>query len=150
VGIDQMDGGAGNDTLIGGDGDDLQLGSAGNDIVDGGAGNDFMLGDEGDDTLIGGTGDDIMEGGLGNDVFVFGPAFGNDTIFDFDADPAGGQDRLNVAAFNLNLVTFGSRVTITGDGVDTLVTVNGADGGSITLVGVADPTTVTVADFVLA
>jgi hypothetical protein len=41
-------------------------------------------------------------------------------------------------------------VSIADAGADTLVTVNGADGGTITLVGVTNHTTVTVADFQLS
>ncbi|MNG08544.1 hypothetical protein D3C84_919090 [compost metagenome] len=68
---------------------------------------------------------------------------------DFDANPAGSQDLLNIAAFNLSAVTFASRVSIADAGNDVLVAVNGADGGSIRLVGVVDHTTVTMDDFQL-
>lgn len=149
LGNDQMDGGAGNDTLVGGDGDDLMLGSAGNDTMDGGAGIDFLQGDDGDDTMTGGSGDDTLDVSLGNDVLVFGQGFGNDIVTGFDADPTGGQDRLDISAFGLNLLTFAAGVTITDAGADTLVTINGVDGGTILLVGVADPATVAVTDFVL-
>ncbi len=75
--------------------------------------------------------------------------FGNDTIIGFDANPAGGQDLLNIAAFNLTAATFASRVSIADAGNDVLVTVGGADGGNIRLVGVTDHTSVTIADFQL-
>ncbi|MDO9009956.1 MAG: peroxidase family protein [Thiobacillus sp.] len=151
LGNDQMDGGAGNDILLGGDGDDLLLGSAGNDILSGGAGIDTLQGDDGDDTVTGGAGDDIIDTSLGNDVLVLGAGFGNDIVTGFDADAVGGQDRIDLSAFNLSLITFGSGVTIAddGSGTNTLVTVNGVDGGTILLVGVADPASVTVNDFVL-
>ncbi|MDT4838956.1 RTX calcium-binding nonapeptide repeat (4 copies) [compost metagenome] len=109
-----------------------------------------ITGGAGNDTLNGGAGNDTLTGGLGNDIFVFGLSFGNDIINGFDANPAGGQDLLNIAAFNLTAATFASRVAIADAGADALVTINGADGGSIRLVGVADHTSVTQADFQLA
>ncbi|MCY1456595.1 hypothetical protein D9M71_738250 [compost metagenome] len=66
---------------------------------------------------------------------------------DFDANPAGGQDRLDVSALGITAATFAANVAITDVGVDTRVTI-GAN--SITLVGVADATTVTQADFIVS
>lgn len=45
-----------------------------------------------------------------------------------------GQDLLNIAALGITAATFAARVSIADAGADTLVTVNGADGGTITLV----------------
>lgn len=153
AGNDRLDGGAGNDTLYGGLGDDLLLGGSGDDILDGGAGNDTLDGGLGNDRVTGGAGNDSMDASQGNDIFVFGASgesFGNDRISGFDANPAGGQDLLNIVYFNLTAATFDSRVVISDAGNDTLVTINGTDGGSITLVGVATHTTVTIADFQLS
>ena len=61
-----------------------------------------------------------------------------------------GQDLLNIAALGITAATFAARVSIADAGADTLVTVNGADGGTITLVGDTNHTTVTVADFQLS
>ncbi|MDH1620166.1 hypothetical protein N5F07_03220 [Pseudomonas chengduensis] len=141
AGIDQLYGEAGNDTLLGGDG---------NDLLDGGDGNDVLIGGLGNDVMTGGAGDDFMDASQGNDILVFGANFGNDTVIGFDANPAGGQDLLNIAAFGLTLDTFASRVAIGDAGNDTVVTINGVDGGTITLVGVSNHTTVTVADFQLS
>lgn len=116
-------------------------------VLNGALGNDTLIGGAGNDTLIGGTGNDSLTGGLGNDVFVFSAAFGLDSIQDFDANPVGGQDRINLVGLGITAGTFGASVTIADVGADTLVTI-GAD--SITLVGVADATTVTQADFILA
>jgi len=109
-----------------------------------------MVSGAGNDRLNGGAGNDRLIGGGGDDIFVFGPNFGNDTLIGFDANPAGGQDLLNIAAFGLTLDTFDSRVAIGDAGTDTVVTINGVDGGTITLVGVVNHTTVTVADFQLS
>ncbi|MFI8748322.1 peroxidase family protein [Pseudomonas sp. NPDC077186] len=124
--------------------------SSGNFTGTGNALDNWIQGGAGNDVLTGGAGNDTLVGGLGDDIFVFGPNFGNDTIHGFDANPAGGQDLLNIAAFNLTAATFASRVNIADAGDDVLVTVNGADGGSIRLVGVTDHSTVTIADFQLA
>ncbi|CAD5107743.1 peroxidase family protein [Zestomonas carbonaria] len=128
--------------LYGGAGNFTGTGNALDNLIQGGAGNDVLNGGGGNDTLI---------GGAGNDIFVFGPNFGNDRIMDFDANPAGGgQDFINVVALGITAATFNSRVSITDAGADALVTINGAGGGSIRLVGVNDHTSVTQADFQLA
>jgi Ca2+-binding RTX toxin-like protein len=68
---------AGSDTLIGGAGDDTLLGGVGSDVLDGGAGNDvlhgndFFLGDEAIDVLIGGAGDDTLNADYGHARAVF-------------------------------------------------------------------------------
>ncbi|MDE3740199.1 calcium-binding protein, partial [Pseudomonas resinovorans] len=72
--------------------------------------------------------------------------FGQDRILDFDANPAGGQDRMNVTTLGITAANFAANVGITDIGVSTLVTI-GAN--SITLVGVADATAVTQADFIV-
>ncbi|MCP2020377.1 peroxidase family protein [Pseudomonas laurylsulfatiphila] len=131
-------GGAGNDNLNGADGNDFMLGGLGNDIIDGGAGND---------SITGGAGNDTMNASSGDDVFVFGLAFGNDRIIGFDANAAGGQDLLNFAALNITAATFNTSVNVVDLGADTLLNFGA---GSITLVGVADPNTVSAADFILA
>ena len=106
--------------------------------ITGGAGNDVLTGGAGNDTLI---------GGLGNDTFMFAAGFGNDRVMGFDANPAGGQDLLNIAALGVTAANFAGNVTIADVGADTLVSVGG---DSIRLVGIADATTITQTDFILA
>ncbi|WP_439858875.1 peroxidase family protein [Pseudomonas sp. MBLB4136] len=106
-----------------------------------------IRGGVGNDTLTGGAGNDTLVGGQGNDIFMFGPGFGNDIITDFDADPVGGQDLLNIAALGVTAATFAASVTIADAGADTLVSVGG---GTIRLVGINDATTITQMDFTLA
>ncbi|MCE1082942.1 heme peroxidase [Pseudomonas asiatica] len=148
AGDDNLDGGNGVDVLQGGDGNDTLFGDVGNDTLQGGAGNDFLNGGAGNDTVEGGAGNDTMMATDGNDVFLFSAGFGNDLIINFDAVPQGGQDRLDISALNITAATFAANVTIADVGNDTLVSIGATD--SIRLVGVADATTVTVADFNLA
>ncbi|WEK29101.1 MAG: peroxidase family protein [Candidatus Pseudomonas phytovorans] len=148
IGDDSLDGGNGNDTLQGGDGNDTLFGDVGTDTLIGGAGNDFLNGAAGNDTVVGGAGNDTMIATDGNDVFQFAAGFGNDLIINFDAIAAGGQDRLDITALNITAANFAASVTIADVGADTLVHIGAAD--SIRLVGVADATTVNVADFILA
>jgi len=144
---DSLDGGLGNDILNGGTGSDTLFGDAGNDILSGGSGNDLLNGEVGDDTVNGGAGDDTMMATDGNDVFQFAAGFGNDLIINFDSNATGGQDLLDITAFNITAATFAASVTIADVGDDTLVSIGATD--SIRLVGVADATTVTAADFTL-
>ncbi|MDB5442261.1 MAG: Hemolysin-type calcium-binding protein [Phenylobacterium sp.] len=85
-GNDVLLGGNGADTLIGAGGADTVSGGNGKDSLSGGDGNDKLDGGNGDDTLNGGNGDDLLTGGHGSDRFVFGYAFGHDTITDFGED----------------------------------------------------------------
>ncbi len=139
TGIEAIDGGGGNDSLTGSGGDDVIIGRAGSDVVNGGAGVDI---------LDGGAGNDAMNGGAGNDFFRFFAGFGADTITGFDANPAGGQDLIDLRGLGITAATFASQVTITNaGGGSTLITVVGQ--GTVRLSGVT-VANVTVTDFVLA
>lgn len=143
--------------ITGGTGDDDILGGGGNDTLNGGGGSDELNGGAGNDRLVGGAGNDVLTGGAGNDIFAFGSGFGNDFIQDFDANPVGGQDLIDLSAFGIAAGQFANRVTIQGFGTTiTQVTVadgvdaggNAVVGGQITLVGIRS-TTVTAEDFLL-
>jgi Ca2+-binding RTX toxin-like protein len=136
------------ENAIGGSGNDTITGTGATNVLDGRAGNDTINASGGADIVIGGFGNDIMNGGPGNDTFVFPPGFGNDRINGFDANPAGGQDLLDVKAFGITAANFDTRVGIDDVGPDTVVTVDGGD--TIRLVGVGNATTVTINDFLLA
>jgi Ca2+-binding RTX toxin-like protein len=154
---DQLFGGDGNDLLDGNGGDDKAFGGAGNDNLLGGGGEDELHGEEGNDRISGGAGDDVVDGGAGNDylegnggddVFVFAPDFGNDRVVGFDANPAGGQDLIDLKAFDIDdAVEFAARVDIDDIGADTLVTIDGNASQTIRLVGVGNANTVTIDDF---
>lgn len=137
-------GGTGNNlanTMTGNSGNNKLNGIGGDDIINGLDGNDTLIGGGGDDTLTGGAGNDVMNGGSGNDVFVFAPGFGNDRISGFDANPNGGQDLIDITAYNMM-----ANVMISDAGSNVLITI-GAD--TITLLGVANHLTVTMEDFMV-
>ncbi|GIT90467.1 hypothetical protein JANAI62_00510 [Jannaschia pagri] len=75
---DDLDGGAGNDSLLGRDGDDLLTGGADNDTLRGGRGDDTLNGDSGSDRLEGDDGDDRLSGGSYADTLRGGA--GDDTL----------------------------------------------------------------------
>jgi Animal haem peroxidase/RTX calcium-binding nonapeptide repeat (4 copies) len=115
---------------------------------------DMLVGDDGDNRICGGGDADTMTGGGGGDRFVFLPGFGSDRIEDFNANPANYQDFLDISAFKISADDFGSRVTITNVGADTLITIDGSPGQmtpldqTILLAGTGN-TAVTEQNFVL-
>ncbi len=137
--VENVDGGAGNDTLIGngddnvldgGDGDDTLYGLGGDDRLIGGNGNDTLNGNTGNDTLNGGAGDDTLDGGLGDDTLNGGGGtdtldggLGNDTL-----NGGSGTDTLNGGLGDDTLNGGGGADTLDGGlGDDTLNGENGAD-----------------------
>ena len=134
AGADRLVGGKGEDLLEGGGGRDLLIGGDGHDRLKGGPEADTLLGGAGSDRLAGNAGDDLLQGDEGADRFVFGQDFGRDTIADFDANPAGGQDVINLRLLGISAANFDDLVTIADLGRDTLVTVE--DGGTILCRGV--------------
>jgi Ca2+-binding RTX toxin-like protein len=120
-------------------------------VIRGGASGDTLDGQGGNDFLHGGAGNDSLIGGTGTDSFVFAPGFGSDTVSDFDFDPLGGQDRLDLSGLGITAANFAARVSISPDGAPIVVTIanaGGVAGGIINLPGVT--TGVAIDDFVLA
>jgi Ca2+-binding RTX toxin-like protein len=115
-------------------------------LIDGTAGHNVIKGGGGADVIIGGGGDDDLYGEAGNDSFIFGLASGHDTIFDFEADPAGGQDKIDLQTRGIHVGTFAADVSITASGIDTLIQFIGGD--SITIKGV-DSAIIDITDFKL-
>ncbi len=143
---DSLSGLGGDDSLAGGAGADTLGGGNGDDTLAGGTGDDRLFGRGGDDRLLGGAGNDTLGGGGGNDLFVFGPGSGQDRIRGFDADPTGGQDLLDLAAFGVTAAGFAAQVSVTQVKAGTLVDI-GADGGLLAGVAAAS---VDASDFILA
>jgi Ca2+-binding RTX toxin-like protein len=137
------------ENATGGSGDDRITGDGADNVLDGRAGNDQINAGAGNDIVIGGEGDDQLNGGTDNDTFVFASGFGNDSIQHFDANPAGGQDLLDISRIGITAATFANDVIITDLGNDTQVQI-GTD--SILLVGVngIGANTITQQDFLLA
>ncbi|PYG33079.1 hemolysin type calcium-binding protein [Pelagimonas varians] len=113
---DSVEAGAGDDTIVAGAGDDTVHGGAGDDSILAGAGADTLLGGDGGDTLVGGIGDDDMDGGADEDFFTLSDGFGEDTI-------DGGETVTTGADFDT--------IDITGLTAPTLVTLTGAEAGTI-------------------
>ena len=135
VAIENLEGGAFNDTLTGsainntlngGAGDDLIRAGLGNDMLLGGLGNDSLQGEGGDDTLDGGAGNDRMDGGVGNDSLVGG--LGNDSLIGGDGndtlrDGSGANTLTGGLGNDLYIVAAGDTVVeAAGGGVDTVQT----------------------------
>jgi len=90
-GVNQTQGGDGNDsitgsayadTLSGGAGNDTIIASEGNNALSGDADKDLLIALSGADTLRGGTGNDDLEGGTGNDRYDFAIGDGADGLYD--------------------------------------------------------------------
>jgi hypothetical protein len=65
--VDNVIGGAGNDTITGSDWYNTIDGGAGNDRIDGQGNDDTLRGGDGNDLVIGGDGTDDLDGGAGDD-----------------------------------------------------------------------------------
>jgi Ca2+-binding RTX toxin-like protein len=66
--IENIYGGAGNDTISGSLADNSLVGGSGNDTIDGGVGKDYLTGSGGNDTLFAGDGTDYVDAGVGDDT----------------------------------------------------------------------------------
>jgi Ca2+-binding RTX toxin-like protein len=104
---------AGDDTLvgienvIGGNGDDTLTGDAGANILYGSGGNDTINGGAGDDVLSGGAGDDIINGGEGFDTLDLSDATGAISV-DFAAGKASGAGIGTDTFVNIEKLLFGA------------------------------------------
>jgi Ca2+-binding RTX toxin-like protein len=87
--IENLTGGAGNDTITGNGSVNVLVGGAGNDTISAGGGNDV---------INGGRGNDTMDGSTGNDSLVFAAGFGQDTITAF-GDSGTNQDVIEFDSF---------------------------------------------------
>jgi Ca2+-binding RTX toxin-like protein len=132
--VDIFTGGNGADHLFGSAGDDTINGGGDNDEINGGTGSDTIDGGSGDDTIVGSIGSDQLTGSSGNDTFQYLSILdGADTITDFDGNPSGGQDKIDLQGVLDDYGTSASVIldTNAGDGNDTLVYVNPTGGSSL-------------------
>ncbi len=91
-----LNGGAGDETLAGYAGDDTLNGGEGNDILLGHYGSDELSGGSGNDTLDGGAGLDLLRGGTGSDTYAVTAAGGYDTVV--EDGPVTDMDVITMAA----------------------------------------------------
>lgn len=129
VSIENVLGGAGNDTITGS--------NTGN-FLSGGAGSDLIVGGNGNDTLWGGLGDDVLQGGAGSDRFLYYREVGATTI-------AFGNDIIQGFSLAEDKIVFDSRIFKTfanpADPTDPgSVLANTKAVGNGTVIGFFDPT----------
>ncbi len=103
--------------------------------IDGGAGNDRITGTAAADTIIGGAGYDTLAGGEGDDTYLFSAGWGGDVVKE-DASTAGGTDRIafeDVLPSDLLFSHSGSDLVIGRIGAPDTVTLRDwtTNGGSI-------------------
>jgi Ca2+-binding RTX toxin-like protein len=107
--IENVTGGAGNDTIVGSGSANVLSGGGGDDALQGGGAADTIHGDAGNDTISGGGGADTIDGGAGNDTVVY--TFGDGTdVTDGGAD----TDTLSILGTSAN-----NNLNVTFDGVTT-------------------------------
>ena len=100
--VENVTGGAGNDTITG---------SPIDNVLDGGAGNDTISGGAGNDTLRGGAGNDTLRGDAGDDRFDEAADTGDDTLIG-----GTGIDTADYAARSADLVVVMDGVSPSGEG----------------------------------
>jgi Ca2+-binding RTX toxin-like protein len=164
---DNFDGwGNGLDNKITGNAGDNDLyGYGGKDTITGGNGNDYLNGGLGNDTLNGGIGNDTVEGGHGtntinvadgNDIVRHQPSLdAYDIIQNFDGNPTGGQDVLDLDSMfdglGIGAVGRSGRVQLTdkGSSVDVNIDTNGDGTFEYLAATIQSASPITVGDDVL-
>ncbi|MRR50604.1 MAG: DUF4347 domain-containing protein, partial [Rhodocyclaceae bacterium] len=114
VGIQNIEGSAGDDILIGSNAGVTLYGLAGNDRLTGGTGNDLLYGGSGDDILEGGRGDDTLNGGEGADRL-----YGNlQSSLENESTAVGGVDTASYASDDASegvVVDLGTKIGSKGE-----------------------------------
>jgi Ca2+-binding RTX toxin-like protein len=168
-GIENIFGGAGDDTFTGNDFANVIEGRDGNDTIRGAGGDDILFAFNGADTLTGGRGADTIvlhePGSPARDVVVYGKADSGitaatrDTVNDFDFGGGASDDVIDLS-FMPGTATFvgtagtgaAGEVSVSASGADTLVRVDSATNNrpemTILLTNV-DPASLSAADFML-
>lgn len=89
IGVEQIDGLAGNDTILGSASDDVIIGNVGNDYLVGNDGDDVFITNgsgQGADRYVGGNGTDTIQGGVQDDVIQLSVYSGNNRVEVIDGD----------------------------------------------------------------
>ncbi|MFA0810686.1 hypothetical protein [Microbulbifer epialgicus] len=146
VGIAQIDGAAGNDSIYGTTQADTIIGGQGSDYLSGGDGDDtfiFTTGDTGSDTYSGGEGYDRLLGTTEDDDFIFSSFTGANILEEIDG--GAGKNRILGTAVSNSLdfsatKLIGITLVDAGEGSDTLIGTDEGDflaggSGSDTLYG---------------
>ena len=170
AGTDTASGGYGTDLLSGGDGDDTLRGDYANfnytndaaDTLNGDSGNDTLFGGGGDDTLNGGNDNDRLHGGYGNDTMTGGAgadtfviddvlfsatSTSNEIVTDFNTAQG---DKIDVSLLGISEFATVQQLLSDLGANSSLSFLRGGYSQTTTLTGLADPTTLTAADFVLS
>jgi dipeptidyl aminopeptidase/acylaminoacyl peptidase len=111
------------ETITGTSGRDVICGLGGADVIRGGDGNDIIFGGDGNDRIVGGNGDDTLVGQAGTDTLLPGP--GKDLVVG-----AAGLDTISYATSLFAISLSLKAGTATGDGADTIVSVENVIGSS--------------------
>ena len=118
------------DTLTGTASDEFIMGDTGNDTIDGAGGDDMLLGGEGNDTLVFDSADALIDGGNGLDTLIIKETgtldFSNvHNIETIDLTGNGAQAITGLSLNDvLNMTDANHTITITGDVVDSVGTVD--------------------------
>ena len=135
--IENLLGGAFNDTLIGDLNANVLDGGKGRDLLQGGAGADTLLGGEGDDTLQGGAGADRLDGGTGNNTASYAEASAGVTVNLDDSTRNNGTQAYGDVLLNIQNLTgsdFGD--SLTGDASNNLINAGAGDDTLVSSAGV--------------
>lgn len=103
--IENLTGGAGNDSLRGSAAANIIRGGAGNDTIEGALGNDSLYGEAGADLVYGGAGNDMLVGGAGADTLVGGDG---DDFLDASDSPATADTAIDCDGVNDSANTAGT------------------------------------------
>ena len=145
-GNDRISGRGGNDRICAGGGRDRVAAGGGADRVAAGSGRDVVLGGGGGDRIfLEGGAEEAGFGGGGNDVIDLGPGIfqfgagqtGDDTIIGFEPEAGPSLDFTGYFDAPGPVTVDLAAGTATGDGTDTLVSIEGAEGSQFddTLIG---------------
>lgn len=122
------------DLHLAGHGDIDGVGNAADNRLYGDKGDNHLSGGKGDDTLNGVGGKDLLTGGAGADTFLFGKAYGHDTITDFQS----GEDHINLHGIG-GISSFAEvQSHASQDGADVVLDLGGGDVLTIAHTDLAD------------